>query len=152
MNPLAELRDIHAPPFPDWWPPAPGWWLVALLLIAVLFLLLRQLYRLYQRQRRRRAAFAALQVAQQRLSEDTHVLAAELSVVLRRVALSRFPRYQVAALSGDAWLQFLDQTGGDGRFCAGPGRVLTSAPYQPTASFDGQALYNLVRDWVQKNA
>jgi len=152
MNPLLELRDIHAPGIPGLWPPAPGWWLLGLLVLIVLFLLARQLLRLYRRYRRRRAAFAALRLAGQRLEGDVRDLAAELSVLLRRVALSRFPRREVAALSGDSWLQFLDETGGGGRFSEGPGRVLTSAPYQPVAQLNPRELYELVRDWVHKNA
>jgi len=68
------------------------------------------------------------------------------------VALTRFPRREVAALSGDPWLRFLDETGGGGRFSDGPGRVLTSAPYQPTAQLNARELYDLVRDWVYRNA
>lgn len=152
MNPLEELRDIHLPPSPALWPPAIGWWVLALLALIALGFLVQQLLRLYRRQRRRRAAFAALQHARRALQGDVRDLAAELSVLLRRVALTRFPRHQVAALSGEAWLQFLDETGGAGRFAEGPGRALTHAPYQPSAQLNGRELYDLVRDWIHKNA
>ena len=40
MNPGApdplQLRDIHLPADPGWWPPAPGWWLLAAVLVALL--------------------------------------------------------------------------------------------------------------------
>ncbi|MEP6880575.1 MAG: DUF4381 domain-containing protein, partial [Dokdonella sp.] len=36
MNqPGPELRDIHLPADPSWWPPAPGWWILAAILLGV---------------------------------------------------------------------------------------------------------------------
>ncbi|HET9483332.1 MAG TPA: DUF4381 domain-containing protein, partial [Xanthomonadales bacterium] len=50
-----QLRDIHLPAEPSWWPPAPGWWLLAILVIAALVFLVRFAWR-KRRELRRRAA------------------------------------------------------------------------------------------------
>ncbi|MEO8717636.1 MAG: DUF4381 domain-containing protein, partial [Burkholderiales bacterium] len=79
---------------------------------------------------------------------------ARVSVLLRRLALLRFPRAGVAPLTGEAWLRFLDESGGEGRFAEGPGRVLAAGPYQRALppGLDIAALLALVRDWVGKNS
>ena len=66
----------------------------------------------------------------------------------------RFPRDQVAALTGEAWLRFLDESGGNGRFREGPGRILAAGPYQRSlpAEVDTAGLIVLVREWVTRNA
>ena len=74
-----------------------------------------------------------------------------MSTLLKRVALARFPRKEVASLTGNAWLTFLDRTGGDGGFVSGPGRVLATAPYAPNAVVDHAALIDLAKDWVRRN-
>lgn len=152
--PTLELRDIHAAPPPDFCPPAPGWWVVALIAIIALVFCIRFFYRYYRRWRRRRMVFQALAKVRQTFETDastTH-LAAELSMLIRRVALARFPRNRVAGLQGTGWLAFLDETGGGGRFLEGPGRHLITAPYASDAELDVEGVYALVRDWVRRNA
>jgi len=149
------LRDIHLPPPVGWWPPALGWWLLALavLLLGIgLWLLLRW----YRRGRVRRAARAALEhlfAEHSRHGNDGRLLS-ELSVLLRRIALSRFPRRDIARLSGAPWLAFLDQALEGSRlaegFSRGPGQVLAEGPYTPSAELDAAALKRLCRAWLRR--
>ena len=111
--------------------------------------------RRYRIARQRRRVLSALASFEHELaSERTPQALAQMSQLLRRLALMRFPRQQVAALTGDAWLRFLDESGGNGRFATGPGRALAAGPYQRSlpSDLDATGLAALVRDWVRKNA
>jgi Domain of unknown function (DUF4381) len=158
MNPnaqqLLQLRDIHLPGAPAFWPPAPGWWLLAAALLVLLVwagVVVARRYRVHRRRRRLLEALAQLEAGL--AGARTPEALAQISVLLRRLALMRFPRRQVAALTGDAWLRFLDQSGGDGRFADGPGRVLAAGPYQRAlpADLDTASLAALLRAWVEQN-
>ena len=48
---LAQLKDIHVPLEPLWWPPAPGWWLLCLVVLILISLALRWLRGWLRRQR-----------------------------------------------------------------------------------------------------
>lgn len=154
-DPLAELRDWHLPDPVAWWPPAPGWWLVALSLGLALVLMARGW-------RRWRQVAAIARAAQHELAQLERELAvhgdrrrhlAALSQLLRRLALMRYPRAQVAGLTGDDWLAFLDATGGHGEFSQGVGRVLVESAYRPASAiaFDPESLAALIRRWVAAN-
>jgi hypothetical protein len=150
-SPLAalDLRDIHAPAPPSWWPPAPGWWLLGALLLALLAWLGYLGWRWWRRQRLRARVLrelAALPVA-----DDCQALIVGVSALLKRVALRRYPRAQVAELTGRAWLEFLDRTGGHGQFGAGAGQVLEHGPYAPGPQCDPPALRALARAWLIRN-
>lgn len=152
-DPLAGLRGYHLPEAPAWWPPAPGWWLLAGL--ALLLTVVAAWW--YLRRRRRlaasRQAMRELAALRQRLENggDSVSCVRELSILLRRYALSRYPRQQVAALAGEAWLRFLDHHGGAGRFLEGPGRCLLDAPYRPEPVAAAGELLTLVEQWVTSN-
>ena len=159
MNPgtqaALQLRDIHLPGAPSFWPPAPGWWLLAAVTIALLVWVSMVALRRYRIHRRRKAVLVALVNMEERFASDrSPERLASISLLLRRLALLCYPREQVAALSGKAWLHFLDDSGGDGRFTNGPGRVLASGPYQRSlpAELDIAGLVALVREWVHKNS
>jgi hypothetical protein len=143
------LRDIHAPPVPDFWPPAPGWWVLAGFVLVLLGLLLWRVYRRYLALRRRRRILDEL--ARLKGLAAGPDLAAGVSALLKRVALERYPRGEVASLTGQSWLRFLDRNGGEGRFASGPGSVLAEAPYAPDASFEAEALLALAGDWIRRN-
>jgi hypothetical protein len=146
---LSQLRDIHVPAPVSWWPPAPGWWA----LLVVLLIAIGLGYMLYRRRRRNLWRGGALaELARLRDAAPERQLR-EVSVLLRRVAISRFPRHDVAALTGEAWLAFLDRTLGDGAaFQSGVGRVLLSAPYINTAEVevDAAALLILCERWIKR--
>lgn len=152
-DPLAQLRDIHAPDPLGWWPPAPGWWLLLALLVAGLALTGWLLYRRYRANGYRRAARRELEHSWARLqtSGDRDRYVHELSQILRRTALTAYPAAVVNTLHGEAWLRFLDQTskvsGND--FSAGPGRDLMVLPYRPVpAGTDLLALHQLTMSWL----
>lgn len=149
---LQGLRGYHLPEVVPWWPPAPGWWLLLgmLLLAAVMFA-----WWLLRRRRHHAAARQAIMEltrlrTAQRVQQDNAMFIRGLSKLLRRYALKAFPE-QAAALTGEAWLAFLDAHGGGGRFCAGDGRHLADAPYRPSAEFAPDALADLVHDWILHN-
>ncbi len=144
-----ELRPLHLPEPPGFWPPALGWWLlagVALLLVVVIWLLVK-----YQRRLRyRRAALQELKVLEQSDCSDS-VLLASVSTLLRRAALLAFPASDCAGLQGDEWLKFLDsKLKGEDAFCRGAGQCLGAGPYQRQPEFERTALLQLCRRWLKK--
>ena len=152
MEQALDLRDIHAAPPPGLWPPAPGWWVLALLLAALLVLGLLWLHRRYRLHRFRHKVMLELEDISNRYSNNIDILVAETGVWLRRVALQRYPQEQVASLTGSAWLEFLDATGGAGEFRKGVGQVLETGPYRGgVQNVAVDSLLALARRWGQKN-
>lgn len=85
-----------------------------------------------------------------RTSPPPRQLSVNLALLVRRTALAAFPREQVAALTGAAWLSFLDGTYGGTGFSNGPGRDLETAAYRPSPSSDNLSpLIDLVRRWIE---
>ena len=144
---LSQLRDIHLPPPVSAWPPAPGWGLLAVLTLIALGLGVWGWLR-YRRDRWRRAALKELR----RLSEqEPAARIRELSVLLRRVALRRYPREEVAALSGEAWLALLDRAMGPEKpFQSEIGRILSVGPYLPDGAVEVEALIPLCERWIKR--
>lgn len=143
---LSQLHDIHLPDSILWWPPALGWWLLLSLLL-VSMAAGYWFYRRHQRQRWRREALAELQrLQQQPLSAKELII--ELSMLLRRVAISRFPRDEVASLTGEKWLAFLDRQMKAPGFQQ-QGRLLITAPYNNSAVADAHELCAMCERWIK---
>ncbi len=129
VDPLSELRDIHLPPPPPLWPPAPGWWLLCLVAIAAVVFGVRSALAAWRRGRPRRAAVRAMAELRGRYErgETPDDVTAEVATLLRRAAMNRNPRTQVAGLTGGNWLAFLDDDAH--HFTEGVGKCLATAPY-----------------------
>ena len=126
------LRGLHLPEVVGWWPLAPGWWLLIALLVAATVVLLRAWLQ-------RRAHAAARRKALRQLEESRSAyayhgnpvaLGAEVSELLRRAMLAYAPRAEVAGLTGDEWLAWLDRDLDEPRFREGAGRSLLELPYR----------------------
>jgi len=157
MNPTPNdlpLRDIHLPDGISWWPPAAGWWwlLGIILFIGITGFLA---YRYYRHRLLHRAAKRELEMIQQSYVEtsDSQLLVKSLSIWLRRVSLSFYPRQGVAGLTGTAWLAFLDTAFINKkraeRFSAETGVLLSHAPYQANSEIDVDGLLQLCQNWLQ---
>lgn len=148
--PQVALRDIHLPEPVSWWPLAPGWWLLAALIVVLAVMLVRR----HRQRRQLRFAQAQLEQALARWKEhqDGHRFASDVSVLLRRLAMSRFARRKVAGLTGSRWLEFLAAqapgTVAEG-FRKGAGKSLLEAPFNPQARVDAVALAALCRDFIR---
>lgn len=152
-NPLLkQLRDIHLPEPISLWPLAIGWYFLGALLIIVISLLSVHFIRRSRRLQPRHYLLKRLENLRERYQQegDAKVIAAELSILLRRASLISFPRRDVAGLQGEQWLVFLDETGSTREFTEGIGRVLLTAPYQHQAQFDVNELLNLAVRWVRR--
>ena len=150
QDPLAGLKPLREPVPIDWWPPAPGWWLLAIALTGITVFATRYLLGTWRQRQLRRSILGELDNIDARSPAE---VATYVSTLLRRVALMRFERDEVASLSGDAWLSFLDRTGGNGAFSSGVGNVLATAPYAAHAidAADSEALLSLARQWIRQN-
>ena len=152
-DPLAALRDIHLPGMIEPWPPAPGWWLLALLAALAVIALCAWLFRRWRANRYRREAVAELNSLlndwQQHGDNQTYLAA--LQRLLKRVALSSFPRENVARLTGEAWVQFLDRSTASHDFSMVETEALIDGNYRQDLEIDVAALQKIARLWIQKH-
>ena len=148
-DPLAQLKDIHLPPPVGWWPPAPGWWLVAICLLALVVWGGYLLWKFFRRGRFRREALVNLRQLCE-AHQDQRILLEEVARLLRQVAIAKYGREEVALLSGNSWLQFLDRTGRTDQFSQGAGQALGTMLYQPTVVVDGEQLCQLAETWIKR--
>ena len=147
MDALA-LREIHLPAEPGLWPLAWGWWL--LLGVGLLF---GWLIRRHRQQRPFRVAAKSLHQIVFNSASDLHVKRASLSVWLRQVAILSAGREQVASLTGQAWLEYLNHGLPDQPFTDGIGRLLSHAySADVVTEWDDAAVYALCQRWLKQQA
>ena len=140
MDPTAiPIRDLHLPAAIGWWPLAPGWWVVIAVAAVGLVFLMRKWLHTYSRGAARRHALRQLDLySRDYMSHLNGVLiGTQLSELLRRTMLAYAPRADVAGLTGEAWLEWLDHDLDRSHFVAGDGRVLIEWPYrEPDSQVD----------------
>jgi len=156
MNPaqelLAQLRDIHLPADPSWWPPAPGWWLLGLCLVVLIYLVLGKLlkwYRIAAPSRKFVNALRSLPISDPAKSQQN---LRSMSRLARQYAITRYGRGRTAGLTGTSWLNFLDQSSASSAFSEGPGKILAEGPYCRPVSHDLEQVRVALEMWARKTA
>ena len=136
---LDRLHDIVQPPPVSWWPLAPGWYVLgAIVACGIAWLLLRQ-WRKWQANAYRRAALRQLQ------STDTSAAIAEL---LRRTALSVWPRASVATLTGSRWADWLTETSTDEMTAQVRSEIVSGIYQDSDETNDITALREYASNWI----
>jgi hypothetical protein len=144
---LQQLRDLHLPVEPIWWPPAPGWWLLAAAAGAVLVWICRQV----MEARRKRQPFKRARALYDRLwqSYQADQLTAreylhQSNELLKRLVIFGIGQDQARKANDQDWLDLLDQLIGSNEFSAGPGRQLGNQRFSPEPETDVDALHQLL--------
>lgn len=135
--PALELRDIHLPVEPGFWPLAPGWWALIVVGIILGYLLARvylQLRKSRQLNHLMQNELNAVNSSYQQ-HKNKHQLASDISQLLKRFVLHVLKDNDAAALSGEKWVDYLNQQIGMSYFDEHID-VLTTAQYTPDCDFD----------------
>lgn len=153
-----KLQDIHLPAAADIWPLAIGWWiLLALIVFIVGWLVIKLLHRAKVKKQQAKI-LAKFTVLEKKLrANPNNAIIAELNTLLRQLAITYYPRAEIASLTGADWLEFLDKSGNTHDFSRGAGRILIEAPYKKDNLKDKQIenlnineLLPLIRSWTKK--
>ena len=141
--PLDRLHDFYQPAPPAWTPHTIGWYcLFAIAGMLTLWLAIRGARRWLHNRYRRRA-----------LRELALLPPEQFSTLLKRTALAAWPREKIASLTGDAWLNFLNQTAENGGFQRAPGNRIEEISFRPMALShdDEQALRTVAAAWIRRH-
>ena len=148
--PQPQLLDIHLAGEPSIWPLAIGWWIV----IAVVLLLLTWLFikrHQYKKQKKHQHAILAQfeNIENQLKNNPNSDSIAKTNIFLRQLAVQYYPQEETASLTGNAWLQFLDQSGNTHKFTKGAGEILIKAPYKNTETKIQDDFLPLIKGWIK---
>ncbi len=141
---LQDLNPIVVPDPVGWWPLAPGLQAVLVLLALAVLVLAWRRWLAWRDDRYRREAL-------RELAAMTDL--AGLPSLLKRAALSAFPRDRVAALHGAAWHRFLDESAELEAFVPRCGAALDRLAYGGGApdTDDARALREAARAWLEQH-
>lgn len=159
---LDRLHDVVLPEPVSWVPQTVGWWVVLVLLGLLLGWAGYAAYHRWHSNRYRRLALKHLQKIEANLVTPDRRLTAlsELPILMKQTVLACWKRPDVASLTGDAWLRFLDESYRGTGFTQGPGRHLPTLAYSSPStcrelseieSDDVNGLIVLIREWIQQH-
>lgn len=143
----AQLRDIHLPPSPSWWPLAPGWWCLMAVVIVVVALVTWWC----RRPRRARPAWSDgdavtwVDAIAARHVGDAQALAAAMHRLLRQTVRLYAP--EALQATGQAWQRALAQVPVDPSTLHTLG-TLDEVMYRADATLDEVEVSRAMREWM----
>jgi hypothetical protein len=109
---LQNLNAIVLPAPVDWWPLANGWYVVFGIVLIVIGWFAYRSVQAWIANRYRRAALQKLQLLAENIKNEVNRDSSlrQIPILLKRTALSAYPREQVASLAGKDWFDFLNSS------------------------------------------
>lgn len=151
---LSGLKDVHEPfglNDASLWPPAPGWWV--LLLIIVLAPLVIYFIRQMRIRSAKLYALKQMELLEKNSGTNAAKFAEETSKLLKRIAILRFGKDKIAALSDKDWVAFLIKTG-DLSLSPKLVSLFAYSPYARIEKSDKKSIESLkeaAETWIRKN-
>jgi hypothetical protein len=148
---LGDFVEVVPPAAISWWPQTTGWWWLGALLAGFAIHRGWKLLRHWYRNRYRREAASKLQQLASSGGGDS--LVSEVNRLLKLTAMVAYSREQVARLSGEEWVEFLNSHCPSHPFSPEQSRLLAVASYtgQGVAPEAGKKLLAASLSWVQQH-
>ncbi len=148
---LGDFVEVVSPAAINWWPQTTGWWWVGAALVVVLGRYGWRRLRHWYRNRYRREATVRLQQLAAASANDNWLL--EINRLLKLTALAAFSREQVASLSGEAWVNFLNRQCTTPPFSTQQSQLLALGTYtgQTVAAAHRQQMVDACLTWVREH-
>jgi LPXTG-motif cell wall-anchored protein len=125
---LDRMHDLAVPEPVSWLPQTDGWWILLIWLVLLAGIGIAGLVGWRRRNRYRREALSELASIVEFGGPGGAAAVAEL---IKRTALTVFPRTEVAALYGEKWSAFLVRTGGNDEEINAVASHIARASYAP---------------------
>ena len=150
------IDEIILPEAISWWPSAPGWNVLAVIVFAWLMLRAIRWAKRWWSNRYRRQALQQLEQLQQQPGKQLQDVVSVLPYYIKVTALQAYPRQDVASLSGNDWLAFLDAQYSGPSFSEGLGKKLLDVAYLPHEQWqlneeESYTLINMSRRWIAQH-
>ena len=156
-DPLQQLKDVHFPEDPSFWPLAIGWWIVGLLLLGLLIYGAVEAYQYYKARRPIRHARRQLeQLFSSHVNENlsTGEFVSASNALLKRLYVHALGRNDYAKLAGPLWLAELDEQSNSNQFSQGAGAALGDRRFAKNfvdaTDVDTTALYQALKNLLGK--
>ena len=164
---LTGIQEITLPEPISYVPHTIGWKILLVVIVIAALVFGYNRYRHWQANRYRTFALQrlaeieqAVQVPETRLRSGAMPLGlslADLPVLVKQTALQAFPRDEIAQLSGERWLEFLDRSCDTQEFTQGVGQLLPQLAYQSASALANlpeqriSNLIDLIRQWIKNH-
>ncbi|MBW2367165.1 MAG: DUF4381 domain-containing protein [Deltaproteobacteria bacterium] len=156
-NPVIRgIEEIRQPDPVPWTPVAPGWICVGgILLLLGLWVLFRR-FRRWRQNAYRREALSEITRLQKNKAENGHQVLRSLPGILKETALNAYPKVEVASLTGEKWLDFLERRCPGAGFKRETGRHLVTIAYHDPKSWsitdkEASEILVFVRRWIRRH-
>ena len=153
---LQNLNNIVLPEAAGWWPLASGWYFLLgfLLIILTWFIYTSVKHRINNRYRR--IALHQLKLLAQEINktDKRDTVLRQIPILLKRTALTAYPRRQLASLTGKSWHDFLNSKVGTSSFTESNCNSLDNISYSAGSleKVDAEAASELLkacRHWLK---
>lgn len=146
--PTLELRDIHVPTDPGYWPLAPGWWAIIIIALILAYFLFKKIEKMRQINKVNKLMQQELFTIRESYSKhnDKHKLAIDISNLLNRFVRHVLGDSNASSLTGNDWISYLNsrvQTQVFDDFK----NELTKAQYSRKVDFDASRLFATVKNY-----
>ncbi len=155
---LEGLKEISLPDPVPYIPQSIGWYILFGILFLLMIWFIYRFFRKRKQNRYRRIALVKLKGVSEGLDRgEDYVKIREIPELVKWTALQCYGRKQVARLSGDEWLTFLDNSFKSSGFKSGPGRLLPKLAYgaeskiKEASGQDVDGLIRLIRRWIRRH-
>jgi hypothetical protein len=150
-EPTLQLRDIHLPAEPGYWPLAPGWWVLIVIALVLIYFLYKKIAKIRQLKHTNNLMQQELLVIRESYAKhkDKHKLAIDVSNLLNRFVRHVLKDSNASSLTGDAWIAYLNSRV-QGNVFDDFKNELTQAQYQKNVEFDDSRLFSTVKNYFPK--